>query len=67
MRDTLPKKVKLNECGILNLGRLIFWRWYIFGYVVQQGKDKYYFDSYRVQPPSELIAYLKSKIANILQ
>ena len=26
------------------------------------GKDKFYFDSYGVQPPSELIAYLKSPI-----
>ena len=25
-------------------------------------KDKFYFDSYCVQPPSELIAYLKSQI-----
>ena len=30
--------------------------------MVQKGKDKCYFDSYGVQPPSELIAYLKSPI-----
>ena len=30
--------------------------------MVQQSKDKFYFDSYGVQPPSELIAYLKSSI-----
>ena len=28
LRDTLPKKAKLNECGILNLGSL--------GYVVKK-------------------------------
>ena len=28
----------------------------------KKGKDKSYFDSYRVQPPSELIAYLKLQI-----
>ena len=28
----------------------------------KKGKDKLYFDSYDVQPPSELIAYLKSSI-----
>ena len=28
----------------------------------QKGKDKFYFDSYEVQPHSELIAYLKSPI-----
>ena len=61
LRDTLPKKAKLNECGILNLdsssGDGTHWvMWF------KQGKDKFYFDSYGVQPPSELIAYLKSSI-----
>ena len=28
----------------------------------KKGKDKFYFDSYGVQPPSELIEYLKSPI-----
>ena len=60
-RDILPKKAKLNECGILNLdsssgdGR----HWVM---CFKKGKDKFYFDSYGVQPPSELIAYLKSQI-----
>ena len=61
LQDTLPKKAKLNECGILNLDsssgdgtNLIMW--------FIKGKDKFYFDSYGVQPPSELIAYLKSPI-----
>ena len=61
MRDTLPTKTKLNECGILNLdsssGDGKHWvMWF------KKGKDKFYFDSYGVQPPSELIAYLKSPI-----
>ena len=42
--------------------RFIFWWWYTLGNVVQKGKDKFYFDSYVVQPPSELIVYLKSPI-----
>ena len=42
--------------------RFIFWWWYTLGYVVQKDKDKFYFDSYGGQPPSELIAYLKSPI-----
>ena len=59
--DTLPVKAKLNECGILNLesscGDGIHWvMWF------KKGKDKFYFDSYGVQPPSEMIAYLKSPI-----
>ena len=61
LRDTLPKKAKLNECGILNLdsssGDGTHWvMWF------KKGKDKIYFDSYGVQHPSELIAYLKSPI-----
>ena len=61
MRDTLPKKPKLNECGILNFdsssGDGTHWvMWF------KKGKDKFYFDIYAVQPPSELIAYLKSPI-----
>ena len=61
LSDSLPKKPKLNECGILNLdsscGDGTHWvMWF------KKGKDKFYFDSYGVQPPSELIAYLKSPI-----
>ena len=61
LRDTLPKKLKLNACGILNLdassGDGTHWIvWF------RKGKDKFYFDSYGVPPPSELIAYLKSPI-----
>ena len=60
-RDTLPKKPKLNECDILNLdsssGDCAHWvMWF------KKGKDKFYFDSYGVQPTIELIAYLMSPI-----
>ena len=58
LRDTLPIKTKLNECGILNLDssssdgtHWVMW--------FEKGKEKFYFNSYVVQPPSELIAYLK--------
>ena len=61
MRDTLPKKIKLNEGGILNLDsssgdgtQLLMW--------LTKGKDKFYFDSYGVQHARELISYLKSSI-----
>ena len=61
LRDTLPKKLNLNECGILNLDsssgdftHCVMW--------FTKGKEKFYFDSYGVQLPSELIAYLKSPI-----
>ena len=52
--DTLPKKAKLNECGILywdsSSGDGTHWvMWF------KKGKDKFYFDNYGVQPPSEVI------------
>ena len=58
LRDTLSKKAKLNGCGILNLdsssGDGTHWvMWF------KKGMDKFNFDSYGVQSPSELIAYLK--------
>ena len=61
LRDTLPTKAKLNECGILNLysssGDGTHWvMWF------KKDKDKFYFDSYGVQPLIELITYLKSPI-----
>ena len=61
LRDTLPTKTKLNDCGILNLdsssGDGTYWdMWF------KKGKDNFFFDSYGVQPPSELIAYLESPI-----
>ena len=67
MRDTLPKRPKRKECGILNTdsstGTGHHWiAWY------KNGKSKYYFDSYGLPPPLELIEYLKSPILyNTLQ
>ena len=45
LRDALPKKAKLNECGILKLdsssGDGTYWvMWF------KKFKDKFYFDSY---------------------
>ena len=55
------QRTKLNECGILNLdsssGDGTHW---VMSF--KKGKDNFYFDSYGVQAPSELIAYLKSPI-----
>ena len=61
LRDTLPKKPKKKECGILNLddtsGLGTHWvAWY------KNGTEKNYFDSYGLQPPNELIDYLHSPI-----
>ena len=48
------KKQQLNECGILifdsSSGEGTHWiMWF------KRGKDNFYFDSYGVKPPSELI------------
>ena len=61
LRDTLPKNTVKLECGILNLdssfGNGTHWvAWY------KKNKEKYYFDSYGIQPPTELVNYLKSPI-----
>ena len=61
LRDTLPKKPKKKECGILNLddtsGLGTHWvAWY------KNEAEKNYFDSYGLQPPNELIDYLHSPI-----
>ena len=54
VRDELPNKPRKNECGILNLddsngpGQ----HWVVFS---ENGKDKIYFDSYGLPPPTELL------------
>ena len=58
------KKSKLYECDILNFdsssGDVTHWvMWF------RKVKDKFCFDSYGVQPPSQVIAYLKSPIFDI--
>ena len=60
MRDELKNKKLLNkECGILNLDlsknegthHSCWWK---------NNKEKYYFDSFGIIPPKELIKYLKA-------
>ena len=57
LRDTLPKKPKLEECGIFNLddffGSGTHWVcWW-------KRRDKaYYFDSFGLSPPIEFIDYI---------
>ena len=59
--DTLPKKLNKKECGIVNFdksgGSGTHWvAWY------KNGKNKIYFDSYGVQPPTEVVNYLGKPI-----
>jgi len=58
VRDNLPSKSRKGECGILNLddasGKGTNWvAWN------RTDKNKLYFDSYGIQPPLELVEYLK--------
>ena len=60
--DTLPKKPNNKECGIVNFdksgGPGTHWvAWY------KNGENKIYFDSYGVQPPTEVINYLGKSIS----
>ena len=59
--DTLPRKPNKKECGIVNFdksdGSGTHWvAWY------KNGRTKIYFDSYGVQPPLEVISYLRRPI-----
>ena len=59
--DSLPNKPKWKECGILNLGDSsgngTHWvAWF------KRNDKNYYFDSFGIQPPLELIMYLRSPI-----
>jgi len=61
VRDNLPSKPRRKECGILNLddrtGKGTHWvAWH------KKDGDKYYFDSYGVQPPREMLQYLQKPI-----
>ena len=60
-RNELPKVLLQRECGILNLddnsGSGTHWvAWF------KSDNLKYYFDSFGIQPPLELVSYLKSPI-----
>ena len=61
LRDVLPNKSLKKECGMLNLGDSSgngshWMAWF------KNADKKYYFDSFGVQPPLELIDYLKRPV-----
>lgn len=60
MRNSLPKKINKNECGIINLdsyeGPGTHWTAYH-----KKGNQVSYFDSYgNLRPPSEAVTYFNS-------
>lgn len=61
MNDELPKKIKTNECGIVNLQDSDEQGSHHVCYF-KKGKLKYYFDSYGLDCSNEVLNYLKSPI-----
>lgn len=60
MRDTLPRRVHKNEVGIINLDTVLgdgtHWTAY-----VKRGPQALYFNSIgNLEPPPEVVTYLKS-------
>jgi hypothetical protein len=57
----LPYKPNVNDCGIMNLDDLHGYgtHWYCW---FKCGVSKFYFDNFGLQPPVEIINYLKSPI-----
>lgn len=59
MKDQLPKRINLEECGVVNLqsassyGNGTHWVAYF-----KNKRKKYYFDSFSFPPPKELVQYL---------
>lgn len=61
VRDKLPKTTKPIECGIINsvdsTGNCGHWTCWM-----KLNNEKYYFDSYGLRPPDELVEYLTRPI-----
>jgi len=62
VRDTLPNKPRIKDCGILNLGDSSGNGTHWVAWFKKRNGENYYFDSFGIQPPIELIRYLRSPI-----
>jgi hypothetical protein len=61
MRDNLPKKCHKKECGIVNLDSTTGDGTHWVGYYTNNSTN-IYFDSYGLDPPTELVEYLNGPI-----
>ena len=57
MRDTLPNKIKQNECGVVNLDSIKGPGTHYVCYYKNKSTH-IYFDSFGLPPPQELIKYI---------
>jgi len=62
VRDSLPNKPRIEECGILNLGDSSGNGSHWVAWFKRRNRENYYFDSFGIQPPIELVRYLKPPI-----
>ena len=73
MRDDLPKKKRTKECGIVNLADSLsdgtHWVCYFNNLPSAAAQEQnYYFDSYDLPPPLEIVEYLGENLEyNIYQ
>ena len=73
MRDDLPKKKRTKECGIVNLADSLsdgtHWVCYFNNLPSAAAQEQnYYFDSYGLPPPLEIVEYLGENLEyNIYQ
>ena len=73
MRDDLPKKKRTKECGIVNLADSLsdgtHWVCYFNNLPSAAAQEQnYYFDSYGLPPPLEIVEYLGDNLEyNIYQ
>ena len=62
VRDSLPNKPERTECGILNLGDSSGNGTHWVAWFKRRNCKNYYFDSFGIQPPVELVRYLRPPI-----
>ena len=68
MRDNLPKKKRTKECGIVNLADSLSDGTHWVCYSAVDPGQNYYFDSYGLPPPLEIVQYLGDNLEyNIYQ
>ena|SRR5271165_376111 len=61
MLDEIKGEAKTNECGIINLDKSSGPGTHYVAYF-KKGNSKYFFDSFGIKPPNEVVNYLKSPI-----